>query len=429
MIRPANRGAACIEMKQSVACLALAALIVGSAAPAVAEDIAPDRTVEFLEARLKRDPADAPASARLSSECLRMLRETGDPAWLLRARETAGASLTSVPAALNPAGLLARGQAFLASHRFREARADAEEFLRTRSDRMGGHELLGDAAIELNDLATAEREFAILREKTSDSIGVRVRLARLALARGDADGARTHYEAAVAAARGTEPPAPFWEAWALTQRGGNLFAHGEWVAAELDYAAALAALPGAWFALDRQGELRAAQGRWSEAEDCYRRAVAAAPAPWLKQALGDVLTAAGKNDAARPVLGDAEKQYLASAEAGEAIWFHHLSSFYADSKPDPAQAEKWARRDLELRRTPVALAGLAWALHRGGKKEEATATVREALVAGAEKGGDSHVLYQCALILVSGGDTEQGRALLKRAVERNPAVAAFHTHH
>jgi len=385
-------------------------------------------SIRFLEDRVRRDPDDITALNRLSGECLQRMRETGDTTWLAKAEKAAEQSLHALTPEFNPAALAARASVYQASHRFKDAKADAEAFQRLRPDKAQGFELHGDAALELGELTVAEQDYARAQQAAGESLGQHVRLARLAWFKGDRDAAQLHYDGAVAFARLPQPPSPFWLAWALVQRGANFFSHGEWVPAEVAYAEASQQLPGAWFIVDRLGELRAAQGKWDEAAVLYRKAVELSPSPGLKQALADVLVAAGKPTEATPWSDQAEAGYLASINAGEAIYYHHLAGFYADSKPNPAEAEKWARKDLELRRTPAALEGLAWALHTAGKTAEAAIAAHEALAAGAETGSDSHVLYRIGIILMRAGEVAPGRAMLRRATEINPAVNAFHVH-
>ncbi len=406
----------------------LCLLLVVAAAALRAADPDTASIIRFLEDRVHRDPEDITALNQLSGECLQRLRETGDPQWLTKSRTAAENSLRVLPERMNPGGVAALALAQQTGHLFREAKAGAEALQKLRPGRGQGFELRGDAALELNDLALAEQEYQRAREAAGESLGLHIRLARLAWLKGDRDATQTHYEATVAFARLIEPHSPFWVAWSLVQRGANFFAHGDWVPAERDYAEALKALPDAWFILDRVGELRAAQGRWNEAIGAYREAVKHSPAPALKQALADVLIAAGKPAEAALWLEEAEAQYLASTRSGEAAFYHHLAAFYADSKPNPAEAENWARKDLELRTTPASLDGLAWALYGQGKIKEAAGVSRQAIAAGASGGSDAHVLYHTGVILMRAGDVAAGRETLRQAYEINPATGAFHIH-
>ena len=402
-----------------------AALVVG---PLMAADPDTAAIIRFLEDRVQRDPDDITALNQLSGECLQRLRETGDTRWLQKAREAAENSLRALPAKINPGAVAARSTVHQAGHRFAEAKLDAEEFQRLRPGNALGFELRGDAALELNDLALAEQEFARAKDAAGESLGLHVRLARLAWWKGDRDGVQFHYDGAVAFARLTQPPSPYLVAWSLVQRGGNYFSHGNWVPAERDYAEALQLLPEAWFILDRLGELRAAEGRWEDAAAVYLKAIEQSRSPGLKQALADVLIASGKSAQAEQWLNQAEAEYRASVDAEEAIYFHHLAAFYSDSKPNPTEAERWARKDAELRRTPASLDGIAWALYGQGRFGEAAEVSYEALAAGAQTGSDAHVLYHAGVILMRSGDVAAGRDILRRAYEINPAVGAFHAH-
>ncbi len=399
-----------------------------SAGPLRAADPNTAAIVRFLEERVQRDPDDITALNQLSGECLQRLRETGDPKWLAKARVAAENSRRALPDMGNPGAVAALALVQQAGHEFQAAQRSAEDLQRLRPGKAQGFELRGDAALELNNLSLAQQEYRNAEQAAGETLGSHFRQARLARAMGDRDGAQTHFEATVAFARLIEPPSPFWLAWALVQRGGNFFANGEWGPAERDFAEALKVLPDAWFVLDRLGELRGAQGHWEEAAAAYRRAIEQSASPALKQALADVLIAAGKPDEAASWLEQAEAAYLASAAAGESIFYHHLAGLYADSKPNPAEAETWARKDLALRRTPVSLDALAWALFGAGKIKEAGEVSREAITAGARQGGDAHVLYHTGLILMRAGDVAAGREILRQAYELNPAVGAFHIH-
>jgi tetratricopeptide (TPR) repeat protein len=403
-----------------VALLVVRALIAGAEPDSAA-------TVRFLEDRVKRDPGDVVALTRLSGECLQRMRETGDWRWLSRSRDAAEKSWRALTGAENYPALGARSVARLASHQFREALADAEEYQRLRPGKAQGLELRGDAALELNDLSRAALEYTRLQDLTGESLGLHLRLARVDAARGDREHALFHFDGAVAFARIAQPPSPFWLAWSLIARGDYRFANGDWAAAECDFGEAGSILPDAWFVFDRLGELRAAQARWDEAEAAYRRAIALSPAPALRQALGDVLAAAGRT-AATQELGAAEAAYLASAAAGEVVYHHQLAAFYADSKPNASEAERWAREDLAQRRTPASLDALGWSLYRGGKFTEAAETAREALESGGEASGQAHLLYHAGLILMRSGDVVRGTELLRRAYSINPAVGGFHVH-
>ncbi len=88
---------------------------------------------------------------------------------------------------------------------------------------------------------------------------------------------------------------------------------------------------------------------------------------------------------------------------GELFYLHHLAAFYSDSRLRPAEAVKFARQDLELRRTPETLVTAAWALHRAGQPEEAWALARQAFESPGSRDGFPHQQYQTSFIALQAG--------------------------
>src|SRR5437868_6468928 len=78
-------------------------------------------TLRFLEQRVQSDPSDTVAQNRLSALCIRLLRETGDLAFLDKARKAAEAAVAAVPAAQNAGSLAALAIVEFESHHFRQA--------------------------------------------------------------------------------------------------------------------------------------------------------------------------------------------------------------------------------------------------------------------------------------------------------------------
>src|SRR5262245_37191947 len=102
-LRPISRSRAASSMTRLVtSCLALLAIAAlplnGSAA---------DPALRFLELRVQQDPLDFTAHNRLAASYIKLMRETGDLAYLDRAAASARASLAAVPASQNVAGLTA----------------------------------------------------------------------------------------------------------------------------------------------------------------------------------------------------------------------------------------------------------------------------------------------------------------------------------
>ena len=93
--------------------------------------------------------------------------------------------------------------------------------------------------------------------------------------------------------------------------------------------------------------------------------------------------------------------------------------------PDPAEAVKWARRDLELRHSAAAHDALAWALFRAGEFAPAAEAARAALASGTK---DPQILFHAGMIFLAAGETAAGRELLAEAARINPRHSSFHVH-
>jgi tetratricopeptide (TPR) repeat protein len=382
--------------------------------------------IRFLEERVKSDPADMVALNRLADEYLRRFRETGDDRDLARSAEAAGRSLAAVPAAVNKGGLAARARAALALHRFAAARDDALQLVELDPAKRYPLDLLADALVELGEYDKAADVHGKIEQFGGDpDPATEWRLARLAQLRGDNAAARRRLAAAVKLAPTAYARAPEAFAWARVRAGEFAFNTGDWEAAERHYRAALDVRPDDWPALDHLAELRAAQKRYDEAVSLYRQVVARVPRPELFQALGDVFKVMGKDDEAKHWHRQALEKYLKAAEAGSAHYYHHLAGFYSDTDPNPAEAVKWARKDLEARRSIYAHDALAWALYHAGDYAAAAEAMDKALALGTR---DAHLLYHASLIYYRTGDAQKGKDCLRRAGESNPKFMEFHVH-
>ena len=118
--------------------------------------------------------------------------------------------------------------------------------------------------------------------------------------------------------------------------------------------------------------------------------------------------------------------YLESVQRGDVHYLHHLADFYADVRQDGAEAVRWARKDLELRRNVSTHATLAWALYRDGRFAEALAAMLRALSSGVR---DARLFFRAAMIHLAAGRAEEGKRLLREAAEINPHYQDVHVHH
>jgi tetratricopeptide (TPR) repeat protein len=384
-----------------------------------------DPAISFLENRVKNDPDDFVAQNQLASRYLDLLRVTGDDAYLEKARRAAEASVASGVLELNNGGLAALARVQLASHQFAASRDTAKKVRALAPGKPFSFGLLGDALLELGDYDEAAEAYQKLARAEEGSIDSEIRLARLALVRGELNAAREHFSNALKATKDSTPPAPQLLAWCGVQLGQLYFSRGDWENADKQYQAALAALPDYWAALDHVSELRAAQQKYAEAIALYEKVIARVPRPELCQALGDLYAFISKPAEAKPWHERAAAIYLKAVEQGEPLYNHHLVGFYSDSIENPTEALKWARKDLEMRHSVFAHDAMAWALYRDGKFAEAAGEMKKALALGTK---DSHLFFHASMIATANGDLAQGKEFLRRAAEVNPHYNTFHVH-
>lgn len=214
-------------------------------------------------------------------------------------------------------------------------------------------------------------------------------------------------------------------AWVLLQRGLLRLRRGEAKAALELYAQAEKAYGGWWVVDDHMAEALAVAGQFEQAIARYRTAIERSPRAELRHGLGDLYLQLGRRGDATVWLDRARASYEASVGRGETHYLHHLARFYSDSQPDPAKAVALARRDVALRPTAGAYDGLAWALYRAGRLDEAQEAIQRALASGIR---DAHIQWHASLIAAAGGKLDEGWRWSREALAMNAAVAAFHVH-
>jgi len=269
------------------------------------------------------------------------------------------------------------------------------------------------------DIARRAYESLVVDDRTWDALA---RLAHLEFKLGDDRRADALYAEAVDELTAKELRS---YCWVELQRGEVHLSRGRYPEAEGHYERARGAYSGDWLVDEHMAELRAAQGRFDEAVVTYESVVARAPRPELQQALGDLYAFVGEPELARRWHDSALAAYLESVERGQVHYYHHLVDFYADVQIDPAEAVRWARKDLQLRSNFTTQAALARALYRGGQVAEALQAMEAALSSGAE---DAHLLSDAATIYLAAGRTHEGEQFLRRAAEINPRLRDFHVH-
>lgn len=379
----------------------------------------------FFERKLKNDPDDFVAANQFAERLMARFRATGHLDLFRRAAEVNAMSLKAMPGEENRGGLLIEASIALAAHRFEDARKIASQLVQSEPQKPAPYSLLGDAQMELGNLAEAQAAFAKLSELAEPGAALEGRLARLAWLDGKVSECRNHWESALALAQEDQKSDPHTLAWSLVQRGELAFRIGEWDEAEKHYSGALALAPNYWSATEHYAELRGAQGKDAEAVELFTKVATETGRPEIWQSLGDFHLFQRRPEEAKAAHAKALAGYQDSIKRGEILYVHHVAGFYSDSQENPKEAVRYARQDLEGRNGSAAWDALAWALYRDGDFPAALVASGKALKSGI---ADSHLIYHGAMINLSAGNVEAGQRLLRRCAEVNPHFNAFHVH-
>lgn len=405
----------------------IAAGALSAAAPPqqLAAEASNERTIRFLEQRVKRDPDDITALNRLAGLYLQRARETGAVDYLLLAGKRATRSLAAVPEEQNAEGLAMRCRVAFESHEFAEARELGGKLVRLAGDKPLSHALLGDALNELGDYVGAEAAYARMRELDADGVGTLARLARLAFLKGDVAAACERFEAALEQARRRAEDAPEPAAWCAWQLGELAFATGDYPNAEQYDRQSLTFYPGYFRALASLGRVRAARDDLAGAIEQYEHAVAIVPDPTFVAALGDLYELAG-----RPA--DARRQYNLVAKIARltafygALYNRQYALFRTDHNLAAADAFADAQREFAVRKDVYGADAVAWTALRAGKIDQAKAAAHEALRLGT---ADAKLLYHAGMVSLAAGDRAAARDLLARAMKLSPRFDPLQARH
>ena len=373
--------------------------------------------VVFWAARLTAHPGDIVAAVGLGQADLATARLTGDVTAYVRAEAAVDAALKAqpgyAPAISMRAGLL------VSLHRFPEARDLATTILARLPDDPTALGVLGDASLELGDLATASRSYRAL-VTASDGSAAQVRIGRLDFVGGDVAGAIAADRAAAADA-GDEGLVGTPLAFYSVTLGDALLATGDEARARDAYQAALAVrtdLPSALVGLAR---IDAFDGNLDSAIAHMDTAIAAIPLPDSLARRADLETLRNApGDAARAASDLATVGAIARL-AGDAAYLYDrgTSLFLADHRLDPARAVKLATDELAIRKDIYGYDALAWALLNAGRPADAAAPMQAALAAGTP---DARLWYHAGLVAAADGRADEARTDLTRALALGPAL-------
>jgi tetratricopeptide (TPR) repeat protein len=388
----------------------------GVGAPDPAVELARIRAdVAFWADRLAVDPHDVVSAVKLADASITEARATGDVSAYVRAEAATTAALAEQPA-YRPAQT-SRAVVLVALHRFPEARTLARELLAADAFDPAALGVLGDASLELGDLATAREAYQTL-SVIADTAAAHIRRSRLAFIEGDTTVAVAEAQEAVtsAVADGQEGSDLAFQYTAL---GDLKAATGDGEGARIAYEQAATARPGWPAALAGIGRLDAGEGDLDSAISAFDQAIAAVPLPdslARRAALLELRGAAGDADRAADDLATVE---AIAALAGNAAAVHDrsLALFLADRGQDVERAVRLAENELTVRRDVYGYDTYAWALLAAGRTADARTAIDQALAVGTR---DARLLYHAGMIALAQGRTDDARSFLTDALALEP---------
>lgn len=367
--------------------------------------------VTFWGDRFKASPRDFISATRLAASEIELARATGDITAYAAAGVAVDGAITVYPD--YPIAVDYRGVIQVALHQFAAARDNSTAILADHPDDPTALATLGDASLELGDLAAASKAFGKLTA-LDDSAAAKVRAAHLAFIQGRTVAAVATSRAAVAAATEEEATGNAL-AWYHYQLGDTLISTGDRAGAAKAYAAALAADPRSHLALWGLARVAAADGQIDDAIARLDKAIDIIPLPEFVARRADLYRLRGAaGDSGRESID--RKTVLAIAQLAGAnanVYDRTLSLYLAGSGDDPVRALALAQGEIEVRKDVYGYDALAWALLANGRPADAEAAMTTALAFGTK---DAKLLYHAGMIAAALGDDARARQDLTDAL-------------
>jgi tetratricopeptide (TPR) repeat protein len=370
--------------------------------------------VASLQQTLRDHPDDVHSLTLLGLAYQQRARETGDPVYYTKSEGVLDEAL-----ALAPDDLLATsglGSLALARHDFERALELGEKARTLSPSTARNYGVIGDALVELGRYDEAFAAFDRMAElKPGLASYARVSYGRELL--GDVEGATRAMEQAVDTARGSTEPA----AWAMTQLGKIHFGAGDYEVAERWFERALTAFPGYIYALDAMAHVESAKGMLTRAIQLELQATETNPLPQFVAMLGDLYEVTGQDGQAREQreLMDAIQTLLAENGVKTDL---ETAVYYADHDIRSQEALALAERAHRERPSIQADDGLAWALYRNDRCDEALGYSKRALRLGTQ---DAAFFFHRGLIERCLGNRAAAERWLTSALETNPGFSVL----
>jgi tetratricopeptide (TPR) repeat protein len=370
-----------------------------------------EQDILFYRGRVERDAHGASDRAQLARLYLDRARESGDPADLNRAEESARSSL-SLRRGRNGAALAILASSLLGQHRFVEALDAAEGLLALDSTSAGARSMVGEIQLELGRYAEARRTFGMLAMRRTEP-AVAPRYARWEEIAGRPEVARQLLREAREVAAGAHGVPVQQLAWFQLRLGDLATRQGHPAEARREFERGLSLLPGDYRLLGALARLELATGSARNAIEDGERALGGTLDPATLGVLYDAYAALGDSARAEQYARAMEVAVLHQPGPLHRAW----GMFLLDHGRDVANVLARAEEEIRTRQDVYGWDLLAWALHHSGRQAEAGEAATHALALGTR---DAVLHYHAGMIALSLADTSSARRHLEEALAINP---------
>lgn len=367
-----------------------------------------DRSIAFLQERIRDVPGDAGAMAALGLAYVQQARITADPRYYPQAEQLLRRSLRVSPDG-NEEALVGLAALAAARHEFADALRFGERARSLDPYDANVHGVVGDALVELGRYDQAFDSFQTMVDTRPD-VASYARVSYALELRGHTRAAIDAMRSALGFASAAED-----RAWVSHQLGELYLREGRLSAAsgllrrstqlDRDLIAPYAGLAKvAW-----------ARGHLDRAITLLERVVRRYPAPDNVVALGDLYRVAGDPDSAR-------RQYELARIEAELFRANGVNgdlelALFEANHGDPRKALAAAQAEWERRQSIHVADALGWALHVNGRDDEAARFAGRATALGTRSG---LFLYHAGAIAAARGDDSAARRLLTEALDVDP---------
>jgi tetratricopeptide (TPR) repeat protein len=371
--------------------------------------------VRDLEAELQKNETDVNTLTVLGLAYQQLQRETGDPSFLGLSEKALRKAVELRPD--QPLATTGLATLAVARHRWNDAVELARVALAQNPDDATALGALGDALLSLGRYDAAFEAFdemAVLSPSVAS-------FSRVAYGR-ELLGRPNDAVEALAFVFELRLTVPEHEAWTRVQLGHLFFNTGQLVKAEKAYERALERLPGYVYAEAGLARVEAARGGYEAAVGRLETVVELLPTPQNAILLGDVLTAAGRDEEAKEAYALVEAIDRLLAANGVRIELQ-TALFDLDHDRDVSAALERAFAAREQAPGINADDAVAWGLYKNGRCQEALRFSESALRLGTK---DALMLFHRGMIERCLGDDAAARGFLEQALEINPHFSFIH---